>query len=172
MVHIENSEENIICYHGPIDIDLVSFASNYARRHIMANGFIVGKIYKVFIELAQNVSYYSAKQHSDLRNFGSGIGWFRIDEHKDCYTISTGNIIHKEHSSILEQNCSEINSLNEEELRDLKRITRSQAGKRDIGAHIGLIQMGLLTGNPLDIKIKPKDNKYSFFTITTKVNKR
>jgi len=172
MYQIEYSEENIICYHGPIDIDLVAFASNYAKRHITADGFTIGKIYKVFIELAQNVSFYSAKQHNDVRKFGSGIGWFRIDEQKDSYSISTGNIIYKEHGSILEKNCSEINSLHEEELRDLKRITRSQAGKRDIGAHIGLIQMGLLTGNPLRIKIEKRDNKYSFFTITAKVNKR
>ena len=172
MFQIDNSEENIICYHGPIDIDLVSFASNYAKKHILANGLIVGKIYKVFIELAQNVSYYSAKQYSNLRTFGSGIGWFRIDEKKDYFAISTGNSIFKEHGIILEHNCKEINSLGEDELRELKRITRSQAGKRDIGAHIGLIQMGLLTGNPLELSIEPENDTYSFFTITAKVNKR
>ena len=172
MFQIDNSEENIICYHGPIDIDLVSFASNYAKKHILANGLIIGKIYKVFIELAQNVSYYSAKQYNNLRTFGSGIGWFRIDERKNWFEISTGNYIFKEHGPILEQNCKEINSLGEEELRELKRITRSQAGKRDIGAHIGLIQMGLLTGNHLELTIEPEDEKYSFFKITAKVNKR
>jgi hypothetical protein len=172
MFQIDNSEENIICYHGPVDIDLVSFTSNYAKKHILANGLIVGKIYKVFIELAQNVSYYSARQYSNARTFGSGIGWLRIDEKKDCFEISTGNSIYKDHGPILEQNCNEINSLKEDQLRDLKRFTRSQAGKRDIGAHIGLIQMGLLTGNPLELKIEPENEIYSFFTITAKVNKR
>lgn len=167
----DRSGENIICYHGPIYIDLVSFTSNYVKKHIKADTIVIGKIYKVFIELTQNVSYYSARQHDKLRTFGSGIGWFSVDEQKDIFTISTGNIILTKHGPILKKNSAEINSLNENELRELKRITRRQAGKRDIGAHIGLIHMGLITGNPLDLNLEPQDDKYSFFTITAKVNK-
>ncbi len=172
MIHIEYPEENIICYHGPINIDLVSFASNYIKKYIVADASVVGKIYKVFIELAQNVSYYSARQYSKLRAFGSGIGWLRVDEKEDHFAISTGNVIQKEHGPILEKHCTEINSLCEDELRELKRVTRSQAGIRDIGAHIGLIQMGLITGNPLNLNIESQSENHSFFTITTKVNKR
>lgn len=172
MFQVNHSDGNIISYHGPIDIDLVSFASNYAKKHIVADAITIGKIYKVFIELAQNVSYYSAKQYDNFRSFGTGVGWFRIDEIEDYFEISTGNLIHKDHGPILKKNCKEINSLCEEDLRELKRITRSQAGKRDIGAHIGLIQMGLITGNPLVMNIESHDNDHSLFTITAKVNKR
>ncbi|MBN2522597.1 MAG: SiaB family protein kinase [Bacteroidales bacterium] len=172
MIHVQHPEENIICYHGPINIDLVSFASNYIKKHIVADASVVGKIYKVFIELTQNVSYYSAKQYSKLRAFGSGIGWFRVDEKKDHFAITTGNVILKEHGPILKKNCAEINSLGESKLRELKRVTRSQAGIRDIGAHIGLIQMGLITGNPLNLNIESQNENHSFFTITAKVNKR
>jgi hypothetical protein len=162
---------NIICYQGPINIDLVSFISNYMKQHIRANTIVVGRIYKVLIELVQNVSYYSVDQYHNNRSFGSGIGWFRVDENEQWYTISTGNRIYKEHGPILEKNSKEINSLNEEALRELKRKTRSQANKRDIGAHIGLIQTGLITGNTLELNIEPVDEKYSYFTITAKVNK-
>jgi len=171
MFQINQSEENIIYYHGPINIDLVSFASNYIKKYILAEALFIGKIHKVFIELTQNVSYYSARQYNTSRSFGSGIGWFRIDDKKDHFAISTGNTILKEHGSVLEKNCMEINSLDEEDLRELKRITRNQSGKRDIGAHIGLIQMGLITGNLLSMNIEPQDEKYSSFSITTKVNK-
>ncbi len=133
---------------------------------------IIGRVYKVFIELTQNVSYYSAQQHNTSRTFGSGIGWFRIDESEDSYTIRTGNRIFKEHGPILVKNSVEINSLEEDALRALKRRTRSQANKRDIGAHIGLIQTGLITGNQIEIKIDDIDEKHSFFTITAKVDKR
>jgi hypothetical protein len=171
MLQFDLPEENILSYHGPIDIDLVSFASNYAKKCIRTTPQTTGKIYKVFIELAQNVSYYSARQHDNNKTFGSGIGWFKIDEKNDYFAISTGNFILKEHGPILKKNCKEINSLNEDELRELKRITRSQAGKRDIGAHIGLIQMGLITGNELDMAIESIDENHSFFTITAKVDK-
>ena len=61
--------------------------------------------------------------------------------------------------------------LDEESLRELKRKTRSQASMRDIGAHIGLIQTGIITGNTLDLEINPIDETYSYFIITAKVNK-
>ncbi|MBN1949644.1 MAG: SiaB family protein kinase [Bacteroidales bacterium] len=164
-------KENLISYHGPINIDLVSFISNYLKQYIKADNSVIGRIYKVLIELIQNVSYYSADQYSNLRSFGSGIGWFRIDAQNECFTITTGNKILKEHGPILLKNSEEINALDEEALRDLKRKTRSQANIRDIGAHIGLIQTGLITGNNLEIKVEPIDNEFSFLIISASVNK-
>jgi hypothetical protein len=168
----DSFKTNILCYHGIVNIDLISFLSNYAKQHINAGTMVMGKIYKVFIELTQNVSYYSAEQFSDKRSFGSGIGWFRIDETPEHFSISTGNRIFKTHGNVLLNNGKEINQLDEESLRKLKRKTRSLAGKMDIGAHIGLIQTGLITGNKIEIGIEPIDEVHSFFTITAKVNKR
>lgn len=171
MLNPEQLNNSIICYHGPINIDLVSFISNYLKQHIKANSIVIGRIYKVLIELVQNVSYYSADQFSNVRSFGSGIGFFKVDEKDDCFTISTGNKILTEHAPVLVKNGVEINALSEEDLRDLKRKTRSQANIRDIGAHIGLIQTGLLTGNQILLEVEPLDELYSFFTITAQVNK-
>ena len=165
-------KDNLLCYHGPINIDLVSFMSNYIRHHLAASGAVISKIYKVLIELMQNVSYYSAHQFNNQRSFGSGVGFFRIDDGQTYYSISTGNLILAEHGPILLRNIQEINKLTDDELRDLKRKTRSQASIRDIGAHIGLIQTGLITGNEIELKLEPFDNKHSFFTLTTKVNKQ
>ena len=167
----EQLDNSIICYHGPINIDLISFISNYLKQHVRANSTVTGRIYKVLIELVQNVSYYSADQYSNVRSLGSGIGWFRVDEHTDHYSISTGNRILSEHGPILKKNGHEINRLDEDQLRELKRKTRSQASVRDIGAHIGLIQTGLLTGNPIDLLVEPLNDQYAFFIITAKVNK-
>ncbi len=166
-----NFSNSIICYHGPINIDLISFFSNFLKQHLKANTIVVGRIYKVLIELIQNVSYYSVDQFNIERKFGSGIGWFRLDEEEKIFKITTGNKILKEHGPVLQKNSNEINSLDEESLRELKRKTRSQANKRDIGAHIGLIQTGLITGNSLDLEIEPIDTIYSYFIITAKVNK-
>ena len=114
-------------------------------------------------------SYY--EQYSNVRSFGSGIGYFRVYEAPEHYIITTGNKILSEHNTILRQNSEEINRLGEEELRELKRKTRTQANIRDIGAHIGLIQTGLLTGNQIELKFDPIDELYSYFTISAKVNK-
>ncbi|MBN1598184.1 MAG: SiaB family protein kinase [Bacteroidales bacterium] len=168
----ENLKNNVIFYYGPINIDMVSFMSNYIKQHVNASVAVLNKIYKVFIELTQNVSYYSANQYSDKRSFGSGVGWFKIDNFDDFFLIMTGNLIYKEHRPILQRNGEEINSLEEEELRDLKRKTRGLAAIKDIGAHIGLIQTGLITGNPLELSFSQGDSNHLIFTITAKVNKR
>jgi hypothetical protein len=171
MFAVGEFKNNIICYHGTVNIELISFTSNFMKQQINTNTAVLGKIYKVFIELTQNVSYYSADQQDSKRAFGSGKGWFKIDEESDSYVISTGNKILNEHGNILIKNSTEINSLNESDLRELKRKTRSQAPIRDIGAHIGLIQTGLITENQLNVRIDPIDHKYSLFTISAKVNK-
>jgi hypothetical protein len=171
MFEIGDLNNNIICYHGTINIDLISFTSNFMKQQMNTTNVIIGKIYKVFIELTQNVSYYSADQNDISRAFGSGKGWFKIDEDVDSFVITTGNKILKEHGNILIKNSSEINTLNEEDLRELKRKTRSQAGIKDIGAHIGLIQTGLITSNHINVKVEAIDNTYSYFTISAKVNK-
>lgn len=171
MVDAEGLQNNIICYHGTINIELISFTSNFMKQQINSNSQIVSKIYKVFIELAQNVSYYSAEQFDSSRPFGSGRGWFKVDEDTEYYIISTGNKILKEHGHILVKNSEEINSLSEDDLRELKRKTRGQSAIKDIGAHIGLIQTGLITSNKIEINVENIDNTFSFFTISARVNK-
>ena len=171
MFPVDSLKNNILCYHGPINIDIISFMGNYLKQHIETAAVNLGRIYKVFIELTQNVSYYSARQHDSKRSFGTGIGWFAIEEEGNVFLVRTGNFILKEHGPILEKNSREINALNEEELRELKRKTRGQASMRDIGAHIGLIQTGLISGNALNLTIDPIDDKYSFFTVTARINK-
>ena len=120
----------------------------------MADQKVISRIFKVFIELVQNVSNYSAQVNNKLleeHQKKNGIGWFSIDENESVYQISTGNLISRTHGPILLKNCEQINKLTEEELRDLKRQTRKQSNIRDVGAHIGLIHTGLITSNPLDI---------------------
>lgn len=172
MTKNDHFTNNLLWYHGPINIDLVSFMSNYLKHNVKTHGIVLGRMYKVFIELTQNVSYYSARQQIEERSFGSGIGWFKVDEYTSYYTISTGNLILKEHGPVLKKNTSEINKMDEKSLRNLKRKTRSQASIRDIGAHIGLIQTGIITGNDLTFTIEPYDDQHAFFTISAQVNKR
>ncbi len=165
---------NIIAYHGPISLNLTSFVGNYMKESVMADQRVITRIFKVFIELVQNVSNYSAQVNDKLQDEHqkrNGIGWFSIDENETDYKISTGNLISKDHGPILLRNCDQINKMGEEELRELKRQTRKQSSIRDVGAHIGLIHTGLITSNPLDIDISPVDEAHSFFRITAKVNK-
>jgi hypothetical protein len=166
-------KSNVLSYHGPVTIDWISFMVGYIRDMVAAEQPVVIKLYKVFVELVQNVSFYSIDIRNNIVNPTSrrGTGWVTIEELDNTFAISTGNLIRNEHGPILQKNCNEINSLNEEELRELKRKTRSQADVRDVGAHIGLIHTGLISGSRLEFAISPIDESYSFFRIGVKVQK-
>lgn len=166
-------KSNLLSYHGPVTIDWISFMVGYIREMVVAEQPVIKKLYKVFVELVQNVSFYSVDIRANTLNPESrrGIGWVSIDDGLDSFSVTTGNLIRNEHTAILKKNCDEINLLNEEELRELKRKTRSQADIRDVGAHIGLIHTSLISGSQLEITISAIDDTFSFFRIGVKVNK-
>jgi hypothetical protein len=164
-------KEKVLSFHGPLTINLLSFIGNYLKSIVNTEQVLSSRLYKIFIELTQNVSYYSAEVKEVERGIKSGVGWFLLNEYDECFIFTTGNLIKKEDGFKLTKNCTEINSLDEEDLRSLKRKTRGEAKIRDIGAHIGLIQTGLLSGNTLDFDISDINNKHSYFTISVRLNK-
>ncbi len=164
-------KNSMISFKGPITIELLSIMGNYLKIMINAEQVLQNRVFKIFIELTQNVSYYSAEVAELESNVRSGVGWFMINEYDNYFNIKTGNLILRDDGFKLTRNCDEINSLNELQLRELKRKTRGQAKIRDIGAHIGLIQTSLFSKNKLDYNITELDLNHSFFTISVNIDK-
>ncbi|MBN2613405.1 MAG: SiaB family protein kinase [Bacteroidales bacterium] len=161
--------ENVVAYKGPLTVGLLSYLGNYLKSVIKAEHSLEKKIFRIFIELTQNVSYYSAETATIDNGVSSGVGWFTVKKSNNHFVITTGNLIIKSDGLKLINNCDEINSMNEAALRDLKRKTRSQAMERDVGAHIGLIQTSLLSKSKLNYKVTGLDDKYSYFTISVDI---
>jgi len=172
LIKEEYQQNCLLTYQGPITVNLVSFLGNYIKSFINYDTKVLVKLFKIYIELTQNVSYYSAETKEVKNGVNCGVGWFTLQEYDDSYRITTGNRILKTDAQKLIQYCNEINVLKEDELRDLKRKTRAQAMVRDVGAHIGLIQTSLTSGNKLDFSIEPINRTQSFFIISTKVIKQ
>jgi hypothetical protein len=168
-VHQQNC---LITYQGPITVNLVSFLGNYIKSFIDYDNKVLVRLFKIYIELTQNVSYYSAETMQVKNGVNCGVGWFTLQEFEDSFKITTCNRILKPDGEKLTSYCEEINNLNEEELRELKRKTRAQAMVRDVGAHIGLIQTSLTSGCKLDYSIESFNKVYAFFTISTKIYKQ
>lgn len=169
----EKNSDNFLFYKGSISIEIISFLANNIRDLLEGDGSTIKHVYKVFIELAQNVSYYSAESNQNnsiAKESRKGVGYLSVDKTDSGFSVTTGNIIENSHAPILEKYSSEINSLSTQELRELKRKTRMQAAVKDIGAHIGLIHTGLISGSKLDVNIKPIDSEHSFYTICVRVD--
>jgi len=171
MFKVGYDNESIVSFKGPLTVGLLSYVGNSIRGIIKAEHSLEKRLFRIFIELTQNVSYYSAEVVEVEKGIKSGVGWFVIKESNNHYVVTTGNLIIRSDGFKLIRNCDEINSLNEKELRDLKRKTRSQAIERDVGAHIGLIQTSLLSGSKLNYKVTELDGDHSFFTISVDIKK-
>ena len=167
----EYQERSLLIYQGVFTVNLISILGNHIRLLPGHDALLMQHVFKVFIELSQNVSYYSYRTLELKEGVLCGIGWVSIQETDTTYRITTGNPIRPEHGPKLENYCKEINGLDEEALKTLKRKTRAQAMMRDTNAQIGLIQIGLLSGSKLDFDITAVNEHESFFRISATINK-
>lgn len=171
MLSDNSDQKTILAYHGPIDMDVLSFFGKMIKRiFIHGDHSLSTRIYKIYIELVQNISYYSAEM-INLNGHEIGSGAFEIVDTGNTYQVRTKNLVYKADGHKLLKNCSEINTLNAEELRMLKRMKRRELVQIDTGAHIGLIHVGLLAKDKLDYKIEEMNNDYSLFNISINIKK-
>jgi len=170
-IPIENQEKSLLIYKGAFTVNLISILGNQIRLLPEIDFRIVQKIFRIFMELTQNVSYYSAEVVSVKSGVSCGNGWVSVQDYDDYMKVTTGNRILAEHGTKLFSYCNEINSFNNEQLRKLKREIRSQALERDTGAQIGLIQTSIFSGNKLDFKIVQEIQENDYFIISATTSK-
>ena len=158
-------------YQGPITVNLISFLGNYIQLFLNDDSVLLKRIFRIFVELTQNISYYSAEKKEDKNGIHCGIGWFSLQDFENYYRLSTGNLIRSEDGPTLKTYCKEINSLSEEQLRKLKRDIRAKALMKDVIAQVGLIQTGITSQNRLDCQITEMDKWHSFFILSAILNR-
>jgi hypothetical protein len=167
-----NLDQNIaLSYKGPIDEKILQTIGFYIEGFLSNHPKAGKKIFKVFVELAQNISYYSAEKSIFKGDKEIGSGLFLIAESDDAYTFITGNLVKNDDINSIIEKSEKINSLDREELREYKREQRKLPSGPKGGAHIGLIQVALTSANPLDIEISPVDDEQSFFSLAVKIDK-
>ena len=131
------------------------------------------RLYRVLIELSQNVALYSNNRLQIPNQSTLGVGSVKITSNNDYYKCQTLNKILPEHQDILIKNCSEINNSSEIELKKKKVILRNESPLRDNCAHIGLITLYLYSGNPLEFNVlNDSESKSLYFSINVTVNKK
>lgn len=162
-------DDVLISYKGPVTETILSEISRDIRKKFSENPKIGKKLFAVFMELAQNILYYSAERAMFVDRDDS-VGTLLITRFQNHHTFSCGNLVENKYIEDLVNACNTINSLDREELREYKRHTRSSPTKeRSKGAGIGLIQVALTSGNPLKVEAKKVDDGYSFFALSVKI---
>ncbi len=169
MLNRMGNDEVHVCYNGPFENRLLSVMAKNVEIALSEHPAINKKVFKIFVELAQNLALYSIERE-ELGD--QGIGTFVIKEFKDHYIFATGNKVTNETAEKIIVKCDKINSLNREELREFKRELRSRAVSESGGGNIGLIQVALTSNNKLQYKTIDTGDGKVYYIVASRIDKK
>ncbi len=160
----------ITSYIGPFDRNVLISLGLNIRENLKNNTSQAKKFFKIFIELAHNISLYSIEKDK-----GNGCGTIIINEFSEYFTLTGGNIITREQKERLQERINFINSLNRDELRQFKRKLLSQTTVDSNSGNIGLVQIALISRHPLQVKFVPINSNQTtnyFYIISVRIDKK
>jgi Family of unknown function (DUF6272) len=161
----------IISYKGPVTDVILSEISRDIRAKIGNDPVASRKIFSIFMELAQNILFYSAEK-VNFSKAKEGIGILLLSSEEDHYLFSCGNLVENKYLDDLIEGVNMINSMDKDQLREYKRRQRnSPSPERSKGAGFGLTQVAITAGNPLTVHHTKIDEEFSFLSLSIQVNK-
>jgi len=169
----QNYENQYLLYDGPFSIEIISTLAKSLQENIIATDYVKKKLYRVFIELTQNVALYSFDKVLLATGASIGKGKTIVQITNDTIICTTTNKILKEHSDILINNCLNINKSNPDDLREEKKTLRKMSTIKDTRAHIGLIMVSIYSGNDLNYEVINENTTGStYFKISATIHKK
>jgi len=162
----------LISYHGPFCIDILSNFGKIIKQFLLDYPTTATRIYKLFFELTQNVAKYSIEKSNITSCRFTGVGKLCLEQEGDKFILRTSNLINKKDGTVLEKYCSEVNTMDKEGLLKYRSEKRKLTPTSiDVGAHIGIIQVGLLTRNKIQFEVQPLNEEHSVFSIWVVLSK-
>lgn len=160
-----------ISYTGIFDTEILSVLAKEIEGTLSSDDRINKKVFKIFIELAQNISFYSLERELNGDGTDMGVGTMIIRNFDKYFEFSTGNKTTLENIIPVMEKCDNINSMTREKLREYRRLQRNMPAGAKGGGNIGLIQVALTAGNPIEYSlIKCEDGSY-FYIVSVRINK-
>jgi hypothetical protein len=165
------SENILLSYRGPLDKKVLNLLGTNVKTLLNDKPKVAKKIFKIFVELAQNIALYSAEQQPAFDQELQGVGIILVKDLGDSYEFVAGNYIKNPDLQKFLEKSNRINLMDKEELRKFKREQLMLPDGESGGANIGLVQAVLLSDNPLTLHVEPFDNEMSFLVIGVNVSK-
>lgn len=168
-----NNHDIIVSYKGPMSDVIIHEISKDVQNKLIEDPKAGKKVYAIFIELAQNIFFYSA----EVTQFGEKafrIGSIVISQDEENYTLTAGNIVEKRWVPVLWDRCELINTLDRDQLRKMKFEQRDfgETSENSKGAGVGLIQIALTSAQPISVEFRDIDDSTSFFALSVNVKKK
>ena len=131
------------------------------------------KVYGVMLECLQNLCFHVEKnsEREYNANYDQQSALFMIDSDDSGYQIVTGNFVAREKTDTLKNWLDEINSLSEQEIKELyNKILRNKTFSEKGTAGLGFVDIARKVGK-LNYNFNNVDDKYSFFAFQLSIQK-
>lgn len=133
---------------------------------------VMKRIFAIFVEMSQNILFYSAEKEVDEEGKESGVGILVVSELDDRYCVSSGNLMLNENVEKIKGRCEIVSRLNKEELKNYyseqRKLPRSADSK---GAGLGLIDMARKSEYPIEYEFLPFNDESSFYMLSVYISK-
>lgn len=171
-----NSGDVLLAYKGSITSDLISNVLEVVEAKLddlSEQAKVRKKVYNVLVESLQNLFHHNDELPDKLtETFDPKFGVLVVTRvENNVYRISTGNFINSSKIKFLKDKIDKINSLSEEELKDMyKFILNHQKLSAKGGGGLGLVDIARKTGNKLEYSFDNYNNEYYFFNLEVVVS--
>ncbi len=163
------SQEVIVAYRGTFEKRVLNVLAKNIESSVQDNVVLRRKFFRIFLEFAQNIAYYSSEQVETSENEMSGSGMLILKHGDDgSYVFLSGNMVKNEMLDYIHDRVKYINSLDREGLREYKREQYKlvESGEK---SNLGILQIALISGNPVVVKTRPINDTDSFIIISAEV---
>lgn len=128
------------------------------------------RVFSILVEILENVAKYSPGREAEEK-FGMPIAMIRLED--ETYSLTTGNLILNAKVEHLKDKLDTINKYDKVGLKELFRKSLSgQTIDSDSTGNMGLIDMARKSGSKLVYQFENINDKYSYYTLTVKVEDR
>ena len=167
-------EKVIMTFMGELSHEILASLAEVLQDKLSSRNIqqkITRRVFSIFVELTQNIHYYSAERSVfNDKDVGIGVLIFRDDD--DHYSIISGNRVKNSDLQTVVEQCKTVNSLDRIGLKRLYKERLHQPRKEgQIGGGVGLIDMARKSNNPVEYETSHVDADHSFLMLSVRINK-
>lgn len=167
-------ESNIIIfYKGVFNDEILNRIGNFIRQGFSGNTKAEKRLFALFIELAQNISYYSLERFIIGNQVGEfGIGEITLLEKSSYFELVCQNLAPASAVKKLTERSQNIQKMDRNQLREYKKKLRSEPRQEaQKGGNIGLVQIALKSDYPIEVSFHQLNETTFWYQMKVKINK-
>jgi hypothetical protein len=168
------SEGIVFAFKGSMSQALLVRFGEMIREDLFSGskGSEIRTVFSVFVELAQNITRYSAERSSDTPQGEAGCGVIVVSETADHYTVASGNLIDNRRLTQMAARLQAMAGLSPEALRkQYREQVKAAPPEGSVGAGLGLLDMARRSGGGLRYSVHPVDERTSFVELFVDIRK-